>query len=222
MHKVSLGSDIVSLLGNEGVTMLFIVSAFWAWNPWTCCSNRNQKNFIIWQFECDDEVSACESKRWDHVEFREFLSILPYRERVQPGLFIAVPQKVAAVTSIWEEKGLGRVACEVAVIPPGEERAVLSLRTNHRGLFLPWVFLSEITSATVSIMDNPETKLSVKTLGQGNGGHGWRGQERVLANSRVLGVELCPENSCWSPNSRYPRMWPHLESALASGNEWGH
>ena len=44
------------------------------------------------------------------------------------------------------------MAGEVAMVPPGEERAALSLRVNYRGLFLHWVFLSEITSAIFSTL----------------------------------------------------------------------
>lgn len=41
-----------------------------------------------------------------------------HRERVEPDLLIAVPQQVAAVTSVGEQKGLRSMAGEVAVIPP--------------------------------------------------------------------------------------------------------
>lgn len=70
--------------------------------------------------------------RWDGVEFIELVSILPHGERVEPSPFIAVPQKVASVTSVGEEKRLGRVACEVAVIPPRRKGTTLSLRTHRK------------------------------------------------------------------------------------------
>ena len=41
-----------------------------------------------------------------------------HRERVEPSLLIAVPQQVATITSIGEQKGFGSMAGEVAVIPP--------------------------------------------------------------------------------------------------------
>lgn len=39
-------------------------------------------------------------------------------ERVEPGLFIAVPQQVAAVTSVGEQESLCSVTGEVAMVPP--------------------------------------------------------------------------------------------------------
>lgn len=63
-------------------------------------STKNREGFVIWLFECDDQVNGHVSKRWDHAEFIELLSIIPHGERVQPGPLIAVPQEVATVTSI--------------------------------------------------------------------------------------------------------------------------
>lgn len=71
-----------------------------AGNPWMGWSTKNQEDFAIWLFECDDQVNGHVSKRWDHAEFIELLSIIPHGERVQPGPLIAVPQEVATVTSI--------------------------------------------------------------------------------------------------------------------------
>lgn len=117
----------------EGARMFFAGSPLRAWPPRTCGSSRNQENLVLWQSECDHGVSAPVNKRWDPTEFIEFLGILPHRERVQPCPFIAVPQKVAPVASVGEEKSLGCMSGEVTMVPPAEERAALSLRVNPRG-----------------------------------------------------------------------------------------
>lgn len=117
----------------EGAKMFFAGSPLRAWHPRTCGSSRNQENLVLWQSECDHGVSAPVNKRWDPTEFIEFLGILPHRERVQPCPFIAVPQKVAPVASVGEEKSLGCMSGEVTMVPPAEERAALSLRVNPRG-----------------------------------------------------------------------------------------
>lgn len=69
-------------------------------NAWICWSTSDHEAFVMWLFECDGKVDGYVSKRGDHVEFIGLLSILPDGERVQPGPFVAVPQKVASVTSI--------------------------------------------------------------------------------------------------------------------------
>lgn len=76
---------ILRAAGLPGVKRIFF---------WQC------KNVVIWQCECDDKVNGRVRKRWDDVEFIEFVSNLPHRKRIQPGPFIAVPQKVASVTSV--------------------------------------------------------------------------------------------------------------------------
>ena len=98
----------------------------------------------------------------------EFLRIIPHRERVQPDPFVAVPQKVAAVAPVGEEERLGRVPCEVAVVPPRKDRTALSLGANLRVTPPSLGFLSKVTSAITSTTGSPETKLSNTTSGQGS------------------------------------------------------
>lgn len=152
----------------EGARMFFTVSPLRAWNPWLCWSNRNQENFVIWQFECDDKVNGHVSKRWNHIECIESLSILPHGERVQPRPFIAVPQKVAPITSIWEKKSLRCVTSEVAVIPPRKERTVLSLRANHRGTLPSLAFPLKDYLSNIPHVSSTETTISAKTSGPRN------------------------------------------------------
>ena len=182
----------------EGIGMGFAVSPLRAWHPWTCWSNKNQANSIFWQSACDAEVSAHISKRWGPTKCIEFLWILPHREGVEPNPFIAVPKKVAPITSVGEEQCLSSMAGEVTMVPPGEERATLSLRVNYRGLFLHWVFLSEITSAIfstlVALRPNSEPRHQEKEIA----GWGWRGKEGFALSQSVMGWIVSWTLLCWS------------------------
>lgn len=72
-----------------------------------------------------------ENQVTDGTEIYQVPRHLPHRERVEPSLLIAVPQQVATITSIGEQKGFGSMAGEVAVIPPRKTRTGLSFKMSH-------------------------------------------------------------------------------------------
>ena len=184
----------------EGAGMFFAVSPLRAWHPWTCWSNKNQENFIFWQSACDAEVGAHISKSWDPTRFSEFLWILPHRERVEPNPLIAVPQKVAPITSVGEEQRLSCMAGEVAVVPPGEETTALSLRVNYAGTLPALGFPLRGYLSNILHPGSPETKLWAKTSIKRN--H-WM---RLKAKGGICLIPECYGLSC-IPNTLMLKCW---------------
>ena len=174
----------------EGAGMFSAVSPLRAWHPWTCWSNKNQANSIFWQSACDAEVSAHIRKRWDPTKLIEFLWTLPHREGVEPNPFVAVPQKVAPITSVGEEQCLSGMAGEIAVVPPGEERAALSLRVNYGGTLPALGFPLRDYLSNILHPGSPEAKLWAKTSRKENC---WM---RLKGKGGVCLIPACYRLSC--------------------------